>query len=201
MNGRTGLMCGKNDKYIRYWWEPKFNNISFDCCSIEDTINKKVKWFPYNHGGTRVKWYGNHLEVVDFYNQAQNIKNEPNSMLRNSFSYFKKGITWNRVGSGMKFSARIALPGFVFDDVSPLGEISDDKSLYTLAFMNTVVFNDYLRMFCTALKVEIGYIGNVPFIYKKCDNIDYLSQSNIELAMNNWNENEVSYEFKKNPLI
>lgn len=201
LTGRTGLICGKNEKFIRYWWEPKSANECFDCNDFEQTKLKKEKWFPYNHGGNRVKWYGNHLEVVDFGNGAANIKNEPNSMLRNVNSYFHKGLTWNRVGSGMKFATRIAKEGFVFDDVNPLGEVNENNILYTLAFMNTIVFNDYLRMFCTAMKVEIGHIANVPFIFQNNRKIENFTKENIEIAKQTWDTNETSWDFEKNPLI
>ena len=101
----------------------------------------------------------------------------------------------------MKFSARIVNKGHVFDDVSPLGEIIENKKLYALAYMNSVVFNDYLRMFCTALKVEIGHIGNVPFIYQQNFEIENKATKNIEISKKSWDTNETSWDFEKSPLI
>lgn len=167
---KTGLICGNNDKYIKYWFEILFNKINKNINSLEDTQLVIEKWFPYNHGGEKRKWFGGHLEVVNLENNAYKMRQEPNSMLRNSTFYFKKGITWNRVGSGTKFAARLALKGFVFDDVSPSGFTNEDSLYDVLAYMNSIVFNSYLRLFCTALKTEIGHIQKVPFINTTNDN-------------------------------
>ena len=69
--------------------------------------------------------------------------------------------------------------------------------------MNTVVFNDYLRLFCTALKVEVGQIGKVPYKYDSLqdDVVKPISEENVALSKKDWDSFETSWDFKKHPLI
>ena len=197
---KTGLICGNNDKYIRAWYEINFNHISFNVSKLNETEGLKQKWFPYNHGGEKSKWYGSHLDIVNLGNNGFEIRQEKNSMLRNNEFYFKNGITWNRVGSGVNFAARIACSGFVFDDVSPSG-FSKDNLFYFLAYMNSRVFNDYLRLFSTGFKTEIGHIQKIPFVKLLREDVSILSKKCVEISKNNWDSFEASWDFKKHPLI
>ena len=198
---KTGLVAGNNEKYFRNWYEVDYNNIEFNCKSLNNTINNYKRWYPINHGGNRTKWYGNHIEVVDFKNNAQNITKQNNSMLRNKSYYFKEGINWNRVGSSMNFAARISLNGFVFDDVSPSCFI-ENKMLYNLilAYMNTKVFNDILNIINTGFKTEIGHLGKVPMINinNEADKnkIYKMVNENIQLSKLNWDKSEISWDYK-----
>jgi len=199
---KTGLICGNNEKYIRFWYEPNFYRLMFSCNEISQTNSSYYKWFPYNHGGERRKWYGNHNEVVNMADNACGIRSEKNAMLRNSEFYFKKGITWNRIGSGIKFAARIAGVGFVFDDVSPSGFSDENSCNYILGYMNSKVFNEYLRLYCTALKVEIRHISKVPFVgFIKESDVCNITTNSTKIAKSDCDSFETSWDFKKHPLI
>ncbi|NLC26881.1 MAG: BREX-1 system adenine-specific DNA-methyltransferase PglX, partial [Fastidiosipila sp.] len=196
---KTGLICGNNNKYIRSWQEVNSNNINYNVMSLSDTIDVSEKWFPYNHGGKRIKWYGGHYEVVNMYNNAIEMRQEPNSMLRNSNFYFREGITWNRVGNGTNFHARIAMKGFVFDDCSPTGFT---KELYELlAYLNSPIFSYFISLFSSGFKTEIGHVKKVA--YRKIGNplISSLCIDNIYLSKNDWDSFETSWDFKYHPLI
>lgn len=196
----TGLVCGSNEKYIRCWHEVLFCRIKYNSSSWDDTI--RSFWFPYNHGGRNIKWYGNHNEIVYLNNKAYLISREKNSMLRNKDTYFKSGITWNRIGSPLKFSARITLSGFVYDDVSPMG-FTKNILLY-LGYFNSCVFNEYLKIFRQGFKVEKGQIEKVPCIivseqYKII--INKLVEQNIQISKDDWDSFETSWDFEEHPLI
>jgi hypothetical protein len=203
---KTGLVAGNNEKYFRYWYEIEYNKIGFNYFNIDQTITCKHKWFPLNHGGDRRRWYGNHIEVVDFYNNASNIKQEDNSMLRNSEYYFKEGINWNRVGSSVKFAARVSLKGFIFDDVSPSG-FPKQKVYYhfCIGFLNSKVFNSLLNIINTGIKTEIGHISKIPvFIPDNSETILYikfLTETCIKISAYDWDSFEISWDFQKHPLL
>ena len=198
---RTGLICGNNEKYIRYWFEPIFLRIGFGYKSCDDTLDCTCRWFPYNHGGDKRRWYGSHFEVVNFKNNGMSIKSEKNSMLRNSSFYFKKGITWNRVGSGVKFAARMASQGFIFDDVSPSGFCNENDYFDILGYMNSKVFNEYLRLFSNGFKVEIGHISSIPYKGVRLNIVHTLSENCVSMEKNDWDAFEISWDFKKHPLV
>lgn len=195
---KTGLICGNNDKYIRFWFEINKQEITFECKNIQMTINKM--YFPYNHGGKKVKWYGSHNEVVLLGDNAFQIRKEKNSMLRNSDFYFKSGITWNRVGNGIEFAARIVEDGFVFDDVSPSG-FSKENIYSILGYMNSKTFSFFLGIFSNGLKVEIGHIKKIPFIEINENSVKNVVVENINIARKNWDSYELSWDFEKHPLI
>ena len=198
---KTGLVAGNNEKYFRNWYEVDYNNIELNCKSLDNTVENYKRWYPINHGGNRKKWYGNHIEIVDFKNNAQNIMTQKNSMLRNKDYYFKKGINWNRVGSSVNFAARISLNGFIFDDVSPSCFI-EDKVLYNLilAYMNTKVFNNILNIINTGFKTEIGHLGKVPMIDINNEDtknkICKIVNENIQLSKLDWDKSEISWDYK-----
>jgi hypothetical protein len=196
---KTGLICGDNSKYIRSWQEVDFEKISFETNSLVGTNTTNKKWFPYNHGGERTRWYGGHYEIVNLYHNAFEMRQEPNSMLRNSEWYYKEGITWNRVGNGSNFHARIAESGFVFDDCSPTGFTSDLYSL--LAYLNSPVFDYFLSLFSSGFKTEIGHIQKVAYKKVKSETVTKLCKQNISLSRADWDAFETSWDFKRHPLI
>ena len=197
INCYTGLICGNNSKYIRNWFEVNILDIEFAAQSAQIAPKKYV---PYNHGGTRIRWYGGHNDIVLFQNNASAIRNEKKSLFRNETSYFKGGITWNRVGNLNPFIARLAAKHFAFDDVSPTGISGDD--FYTLGLFNSKVFNIYLSLYTGGFKVEIGQIGNVPIVKSNQTNIvNVLVNKCIISSRVNWDAYETSWDFKRNPLV
>ena len=203
LNCKTGLICGDNERYIRTWFEVDSNSIGTNMESFAQATASKYTWFPYNHGGKRRKWYGNHLEIVCFEVKTHSMKAEANSAFRNVEFYFKRGITWNRIGSGYHFAARIALSGFVFDDVSPSGFLDENRIYYTLGLMNSPVFKEYLSMFSTNVKTEIGHIQRVPYV--ESDRLDCAINQDVKQSITystkDWDSFETSWDFKKHPMI
>lgn len=88
-----GLSTFNDNKFLRFWFEPTFKSINFNCSTLEDSINSKKKWFPYNKGGSYRKWYGNNEYVVNFYNFGEDIKQTGKGSFSNSDYYFSKGLT------------------------------------------------------------------------------------------------------------
>jgi len=120
-------------------------------------------------------------------------------MLRNSDFYFREGITWNRVGNGANFHARIAMAGFVFDDCSPSGFTKDLYDL--LAYLNSPVFDYFLSLFSSGFKTEIGHIQKVAYIKTTNPRISELCKANISLSKADWDSYEGSWDFKHHPLL
>lgn len=200
---KTGLIVGNNIKFIRSWFEISYLKIGFLYENISETIDCKYKWVPFNHGGKRIKWYGEHNDVVNFYNNATEVKKESNSMFRNESFYMKEGLTWNRVGNSA-FATRIGLKGFIFEDCSPSAFFHKEQFfLYTLSLFNSKPFDTLLRFFRGSIKVEIGHIEKVAFISSKnyLETINNFTKHNIDLSRTDWDSRETSWDFEKHPLI
>ncbi|MEG0950231.1 MAG: BREX-1 system adenine-specific DNA-methyltransferase PglX, partial [Bacteroidales bacterium] len=201
-NCYTGLICGNNISYLRSWYEVNYYEIDKSVNCLEKIKNSSIKWVPINHGGKRIRWYGEHNEVVLFQKNAQKMRLEKNSMFRNEKCYFLRGITWNRVGNN-KFAARISLEGFVFEDCSPIAICSNNILYYTLALFNSKPFDVLLRFFRGNIKTEKGHIESTPFLYSenKEKYINTLSVSAIALSKQDWDSHETSWDFQQNELI
>ncbi|MBU4373013.1 MAG: BREX-1 system adenine-specific DNA-methyltransferase PglX, partial [Euryarchaeota archaeon] len=89
---KAGLATGNNDLFLRYIWEVNSEQIG-------------KKWIPYMKGGEFNKYYGNQEYVVLWENNGAQIKNYPNSVIRNPEYHFKEGITFTDLGA-KGFNAR-----------------------------------------------------------------------------------------------
>lgn len=200
---KTGIVCGNNVRYLRLWHEVKASDISYNIPRLDSIETYNYKWAPINQGGTRSKWYGQHFEVVYIYQNAHDMRSERNSMFRNEDYYFKKSLTWNRVGNN-PFYARISPEGFVFEDCSPSAFYeNDNEGLYSLGLFNSKPFDFLLQLFRGGFKVEIGHIEKVPFIKdsNKAHNIQTRVNDNIQISKTDWDSHETSWDFEENELI
>ena len=71
---RQGLATGKNDLFVRLWWEVSHAREWFDCPSIEASLESSIRWFPYNKGGEFRKWYGNNEWVINWENDGDAVR-------------------------------------------------------------------------------------------------------------------------------
>jgi len=99
----VGQNTGDNDRFLKYWYEISQFRISRNCDSREATFDDNLKWYPYNKGGGYRKWYGNFEYVINWQNDAQEIKDY--AVIRNDGKHwsryiqnlewlFHEGITW-----------------------------------------------------------------------------------------------------------
>ena len=196
----VGLQTSDNDKYIRIWSEVDDTKISFNCKGSSECISSGKKWFPYNKG-SEGKWFGGNRIVVDWYNDGETIKSLPDSTIRNSAYYFKKGITFPRIGSSI-FMARIAIEGSLFDINGPTCYSEDDE--YVLALLNSRVMRSLLEILCPTITFQIGDIFKVPFIHsneEKAIPIRKLVNCCINISKEDWDAHEISWDFDANPLV
>src|SRR5699024_7220095 len=97
---RTGIQTGKNDVFLKYWFEVSFFKIGINMKEFSDIRHFVFKWFPYNKGGEYRKWYGNNEYVINMENEGEGIKSynkKSNYRLREPRLYFKEAITWSFV--------------------------------------------------------------------------------------------------------
>lgn len=178
-----------NNKYLRYFWEINFN-----------TLGKK--WIKYAKGGNYKKYYGNIDLVVDWSDDARNFyKNNITSNLLDEKLWFKEGITYTAISSkGTGF--RYMPPGCIFDKGGP--SIVNIKNLYyCLGFLNSNLINYYLNILNPTINIQTKDIKAIPLIIssKYYDEIEKLSKINVFLTKEDWDEMELSFNFKYHPLI
>ena len=209
---RQGMATTNNDLFLRRWYEVNIDKIGFNMKNAEEALESKKKWFPYNKGGGKRKWYGNNEFVVNFENNGQTIANyidnfsnsrvKSNGRIINREYYFKKSITWSDI-CGDSFSARACGNGFIFDVKGSSGFVNDEEYLYILSLLNSNVSVRLLNMLNPTITTQVGNLKDIPYIFDKnmVDKIKSLASENISISKEDWNNRETSWDFENNLLI
>lgn len=206
VDAKQGLATADNKRFLRQWFEVQIDNISFSSRSIEESVESKKKWFPYNKGGAYRKWYGNYDYVVNWQNDGYEIRHftdnrgKVRSRPQNTDSYFKPSITWSLITSSL-FSMRYRLAGSIHD-VSGMSLFYKDQDLKVImGLMNTKVGQYLLSMLNPTINFQIGNIISVPFLASNYDNSREIIQNSIKLSEQDWDAFETSWDFKRSSLL
>ena len=197
-----GMMTWDNDRFLREWYEVKYDNIGFAVDSVEHSISSGKKWFPYNKGGIGRKWYGMYHLIVNWQNGGQEIFDSGMTSFRGKKNYFKEGITFPRIGSSF-FCVRVSPKGFIFDINGPSCFPTHNNEYELMAYLNSSVVRYLLSIFCPTLTFQVGDIFKVPYILlnpQKAE-INSLVTSSINLSREDWDAHETSWDFKVNELV
>ena len=187
---KTGFTTGNNDEFLRCWFEVEKNKL-------------QTKWFYLNKGGTYRKWYGNNEYVVDWENNGMRIKNSKGSTIRNPEFYFKEGVTWSKIAS-YKLSGRYSPATHIFDAVGLTCFSDENIDLYfILGLFCSEVASHFLAVLNPTLSMTTGAIANLPVCYAKdkIEIIHNLVDDNINNSKVDWDSFEISWDFKRHPLI
>ncbi|WP_455527241.1 BREX-1 system adenine-specific DNA-methyltransferase PglX [Huintestinicola sp.] len=205
-----GLTTTDNNLYVRFWHEVSLNCIKFDSRNAEEAKISKIKWFPFNKGGSYKKWFGNNELVVNYQYDGSEIKasvlrkypylKTPDFVVKNSKYYFQEGLTWSALAND--FSIRYIPYGTICADKGQ-GLFASDNIKYYCSLLNSKVADLFLRMLSPTLDYNCGYVRKVPCIVDKVqiDHIDSLVDECILNAKSDWDSFETSWDFKKHPLL
>ena len=198
---KQGLATADNNRFLRYWWEVDFNNIGFSSINCADSKNSNKKWFPYNKGGSFRKWWGNQEHIINWKNDGEELRNFKKSVLRNSQFYFHESLSWSKISSG-KIAFRYYPNGFIFD-VAGCSVFVEDNLNYIFGFLNSNVCGNILDLISPTLNYEVGHISSLPIIIdeNKVEEINSIVSENIDICKTDWDDYEISWNFKKHPLL
>ena len=206
---RAGLQTSDNNRFLRLWQEVDFNKIGFNL-ERSVALSSSYKWFPHNKGGETRKWYGNRDIIINFEKDGEELKywlehnpKDPTTKswsrnLRNYPLYFNEGITWGAMGNTI--NVRFSPKGSTFDTSGPM-IFSDTYLKYVLGLTNSVVFNDFMKLFSQGLSKGSGHFSNVPFKCDKQEDVENLVESNVITSKLDWDSHETSWDFEANPLV
>lgn len=199
---RRGLQTGNSEKFIRNWYEVNSKSLFLENKPYELSISSNYKWFPFNSGGSYRKWYGNIIDIVDWQYNGKNIKETGKAIIPSEDKYFSRCISWNKVTSG-KFSVRYQRQGIIQGDASPFF-YTEEKSelLYILGLLNSSVIKEVMRVLSPTLNFEVGNIAKVPVVTSKNKRkIEQIVSENIEIAKLEWDSFEISWDFRRHPIM
>lgn len=205
---REGMATADNEKFLRYWQEVDYSSIYFGVNNCQEAIEKGGKWFPYQKGGEYCKWYGNLNYVVNWQNDGYEIKHnfDPKTNRLRSHNYngdyaFREGFTWTSL-SISNISVRYSPYGFLFDSKGAMGfSDSYETILLCMGILNSKVGAEYLKVFSPTVDFKVGDVILVPYIEDRKEELLPLIQKCVDIAKNNWNMWEKSWDFKRNPIM
>lgn len=206
---RQGMATSDNERFLRLWFEVNINKIGFNIPSSELSLSSNKKWFPYNKGGGYRKWYGNTEYIVNWENDGKEIKDfrdYKNSTLNSNMGVaglpfiFKENITWSKISTN-NFSVRYLPKGFLFDVSGCSIYANHDFLIKLIALLNSKVISSLLKVTSQTLNFEVGSIKMLPIIGLDNSNIEKIAMENIDLAKEEWDSFETSWDFKKHPLL
>ena len=197
---RKGNSTSNNSRFLRLWHEVDNNKMNLNSVELrrEDTLTKK--WYPYNKGGGYRKWYGFNEYLIDWYDDAAEIRKIKTAVIANYQYFMKPGLTWSTLAS-KDFSIRWFDEGYIFDNggccIFELG----DKRKYLCGLLNSKIFKYIFGQLNPTLNFQSGEVAKFPIIYKHDDYIDSLSFECVQISKDEYNDFETSWDFKKHPLV
>lgn len=198
---KAGITTGNNDFFVREWYEVNNNKIGIGFTNINNFLESKLKYVPYNKGGRLRKWYGNNYNIIKFDEKHYNMLLNQGNHLPSREYYFKKSITWSDI-SGRNFAARFCDNGFIFDVKGSSGFPNEDNIYMITALLNSRLTPAYIDVLNPTLTTQVGDLKRIPLL--KIDNkdkIDVSSKECIAISKYDWDCFEISWDFKKHPII
>lgn len=191
---REGLGTRDDDLFLRRFWE----------VSIKDfrDADGQEKWIKTDKGGPFRKWYGNADFVMNWINDGYEIKNHRNpdgtlkSRPQNTQYFFKKAVSWNKVGSG-KTAFRQRGIGWGFNDAAPSIFGDNLDSLHAMLCSN--LFSHLISLQGGTLNVTTGIIKSLPALIENMAAL--ISIRANEFSKLDWDAYEVSWDFSKNIFL
>lgn len=203
---RNGMKTGENGRFVRLWWEVILQGFNPTACDWKEASSSGAKWFPYNKGGEFRKWYGNNDCIVNWQNEGDEIFNHAKADKRNVQDYplelkFKPSASWSLVTSGQ--------PAFRYkennlSDIAGMSFFTEKQELLILlGFCNSKIALEILRILAPTINFQAGDIGRLPIVDYgvETETIRGLVSSNIDESTIDWDSSEVSWDFKRHPLV
>lgn len=204
-NPRQGLITGDVNRFVRKWYECSLTNLNL---SAKISNPQRIgKWFPYCNGGAYRKWYGNNDDVVNWLNDGVEVKGfvddkgKQRSRPQNQQYYYREGGTWSAISSS-SFSVRYFPEGFLFSNAGMAIYAEHNQLLYLIGFLNSKLSQAYLGLFNEGLNYNQGDIAKLPIVKSEIeDKVCKKVMETVEISKAEWDSFEISWDFKRNPLV
>ncbi len=88
-------------------------------------------------------------------------------------------------------------------DVAGLSMFPNEAHLlfYLLGLCNSKVALHFANILSPTMNYEVGHIASFPLVVQDEEHIANMSKKCVEIAKNDWNDQETSWDFKNHPLI
>jgi len=199
----AGIRTSADAVFLRFWHEVSLLKREKSIDGFEKLGISTKKWFAFNKGGTFKKWFGNLEHVIDFENNAHNLKTKAHDCrLRDPVIYFKEAITWSRISSG-SIGFRLCEQGSLAGDASPIWMVNSENERYLImGFLNTKIVKFLLSFINPTLTFQVRDVSLIPFdINLASHHIVSIVKTNIKISKIDWDSRETSWDFEESPLL
>ncbi len=199
---KDGFTTGDNEHFLKVWFEVSDQKCKLNATGVDDAISCNAKWFPYNKGGSFRKWFGNQYYVINWENNGRELKSFKKSVLRNQQYAFREGITWTLLSSSC-FGVRITEANSLFDTNGKSMFPEKNNLKYIMALLSSKIAFEFLRILNPTMAFQVGDLSRIPIMIseEKKAEIEKLSDECLSLSKQDWDMSEISWNFKKNPLV
>ena len=197
----SGVTTGKDDDFIKEWYEIPNVEISFESNSYDEFNMSQKKYATLSKGGYKRRWYGNNELVIWYdFKGKENMSKISSHAFSGEEDYFKTGITWGEITSG-NFSARFHTHN-IHSHKSPTIFTEKDLS-YVLGYLNTNIFNYYVKLINPTISTGVNVVKKIPIIVEEKikPEVNQFVQENIALSKADWDSFETSWDFERHPLV
>lgn len=196
---KEGLGTRNDERFLRCFWEVASSR-------MRQLGSGTERWVKTDKAGGSRKWYGHNLFVLDWENDGHAIKNYRNpdgslkSRPQNTQYFFRDAVSWGKVGTG-RTAFRFRDESHAFNDAAP--SLFGEHLEYAIGLLNSPVFEQLLEIQGGTMNVTVGVVAKLPFVihqlsYDRCVKI---SRSCVDLARTDWDNSEVSPDFRDLPLL
>ena len=203
---RNGMKTGENERFIRLWWEVSDEKSYYHASNCNEAIASGKKWFPYNKGGSARRWYGNNDYVVDWENGGAVVIGKAKEDGRHVQDYpddmkFEDSVTWSLINT--KAPTFRLKSGSISDIAGMSFYRAGENTLYLLSLCNSVISTELLQMIAPTMNYQAGDIARIPVCIDESrrEQIEGLAKRCVEISKEEWDSNEISWDFEKHPLV
>ena len=186
-----GIFTGDNARFLRLWTEVSSSTIGHN-------------WMLYAKGGVFNKWYGNIDYVINWKDNAKELRNFDGSGMSPSKYFGYPTLTWSKISSSV-ISFRMNDSNVYFDDASPalvFQSMYEQQSVIMLGILNSSVVDYFLRILAPTLNYQVGDICCLPILKVEDDEkVNSLVLDSIALSKSDWDSFETSWDFECHPLV
>lgn len=151
-----GTTTGDNDRFLRFWWEVKQEDIS------TDYKTDRKKWVPYAKGGPYNKWYGNQWWLVNWEDDGILMKTYGRAFVRNESYYFREGLTYGFISS-LGFTVRYLPYNCIFDVIGSSAFMKESNGLMpTIAALSSSTISYLIDVLNPTAAYQVGDLKNIP---------------------------------------
>lgn len=199
---KSGVMTGDDSFFLKNWYEPSIKRVGFGYENENDILNTHI-FFPMNKEEGYRKWFGRFTTVFRYVEHGKEHaeRQDINYRLRDKNLYFKKGISWGDVTSGA-ISFRYHDVGLIFAARAPT---LFAESKFLLAFLNSNLSNFFGAIINPTLSFNLVDLYQLPLLNAVDTQLEMKVEELVELLLSlskeDWNANELSWEFKSHNLL